>query len=531
MSNTYNIYRIKTSKMEDFLKKIKDVGLVEQKTIDSDDYEMVFFYSEYLEGSQIWWWKVYREFFNENLDEPLNYFYFALLIATRKNAEVSYLVSLGKSHFYLNRFIERDFGINVAIRMADEKSILLKKSRYFSGSKRQDISSYAKFVRDNYEPGESVEHLKIKALDSDLWGDRSIIFADSIQMTIEKTPLDLTSIFNQIEATLSEGLVIKLPKLEIVDDEDLIRQLDENLLGAILKRNADVGLSEFEVFGIEFCFRFLTYDYQIYVRGDDHSSKNSEVFSQSIEINDVIKFISSQENTPDLEKIKVRFLLDGKGRFTKGIKDILDYYIKKDDKTYFLRDGIWYSFNQVFIEFLKDSLGKIPLMHKEDLFESDYQRWLVEKKAQIDSGENVEDKIVYREYYFNKKMAAEQGYQLMDRELELIKSIEEDNKNYKLEIADLYKDGEIIAVKISKDERELIYNIEQSKDALTLLMEKTVTTNKDIRKAVLWFVLEKDITRITELNSIQFLLAIETWRKVVINYKLEPAIYISKHVK
>ncbi len=530
MGNIYNIYRMKASKLKDLREKIESVGLVEQKTNNSDGYEMEFFYSESLKGSEIWWWNLYKDFFNDGLEEPLNYFHFALLIATKRSAGVTYLVSLGKSHFYLNRFIERDFGIKVAIRMADEKSILLKKSRYFSGTKRQEISSYEKFVRDNYDPGESVEHLKIKALDSDIWGEKSIVFADSIQMSIERAPLELTSIFNQIEETLSEELVIELPKLEVVIDDDLIKQLDEKLLGALLDRNGDLFLSEIEIFGIEFCFRFLTYDYQIFVRGDGRASSHRKDFAHSIEIGEVIEYISSLDNAPDLEKIKVRFIIDGKGKFTKGIKDILDFYIKMDDKTYFLRDGIWCSFNQVFIEFLRRSLSAIKIMLRDELVESEYQLWLEEKKAKIERGEAVEDKITYREYYFNKKMAAVHGYQFMDRELESIKSIEDDKKSYKLEIADLYKDEEIIAVKISEDEKALLYNIEQSKDAITLLMEKTVITDKIIKKAALWFVFKKNITRITEFNSIQFLLAVEAWKKLVSDYKLEPIIYISRHV-
>lgn len=531
MHNTYNIYRMKTSKRDSLIEKVESVGLRKQKTIVSNNYEMIFFFSDSLEGNQIWWWNTYREFFNDGIEEPKNYFYFALLIATKVDSEVSYLVSLGKSHFYLNRYIERDFGIKVAIRMADEDSMLLKKSRYFNGAKRQEISSYEKFVRDNYEPGESVEHLKIKAIDSEIWGDKSIVFADSIQMDIEKTPVELSSIFNKIEETLSEDLVINLPKLEVISDEELIKQLDEVLKRAILEGNTSLVLNEFEVFGIEFCFRFLNYNYQIYVLNDDRTRSNNKEFENSIEISDVFEYIQELGHVPDLEKIKIRFVIDGKGKFTKGLKELIDFYVKDEGITYFLKDGIWCSFNQVFIEFLRSSLSSIPLFIKEPLIEADYKIWVDEKKSRIERGEEVENKITYREYYFNTKLAAEHDYQLMDRELELIKSIEEKKKNYKLEIADLYKDEEIIAVKISEDEMELIYNIEQSKDAITLLMEGTVPTDKSLKKASLWFVFEDDITRITEFNSIQFLLAIETWQRLVKNYKLIPTIYISKHIK
>lgn len=520
---------MKTARKNELIEKLSSVGLKEQKSIVSNDYTMTFYFSDSLEGNPIWWWNTYRDFFKDDIEEPLNYFYFALLIATKNESAVSYLVSLGKSHFYLNRYIERDFGIKVAIRMADEKSVLLKKSRYFNGTKRQEISSYEKFVRDNYEPGESVEHLKIKALDSDIWGDKSIVFADSIQMDIEKTPQQLSSIFDQIESTLAEDLVINLPKLETVSDEALLVQLDEILSRAVREGNANLAIQEFEVFGIEFCFRFLNYNYQVYLLNDDRTRANIRDYSNTFEIHDVFDYMASIDGDIDVDKIRVRFLLDGKGKFTKSLKELLDFYVKTPDTTYFLKDGIWCSFNQVFMDYLTRSLSSIPLELKGPLSEEEYVSWATEKKARIERGEYVDNKLTYREYYFNEKMAREDGYVFMDREFELIKSIE-NKKDYKLEVADLYKEEELIAVKISEDEKELIYNIEQSKDSITMLMEGSITTDRSIKKAALWFVFEEDITRITEFNSIQFLLAVETWRRLITNYKLEPKIYISRHI-
>ncbi|WP_216069485.1 DUF6119 family protein [Acinetobacter junii] len=125
MGNTYNIYRIKNDKYVDLLNKIESVGLVKQKTQNYDNYEMTFFFSEEIKGNEIWWFETYKDFLNLPDELPKNIFYFGLLICKNEdNPKEIYAVSLGKSHFYLSKFIELDFGISLAIRMANEQSIL-----------------------------------------------------------------------------------------------------------------------------------------------------------------------------------------------------------------------------------------------------------------------------------------------------------------------------------------------------------------------------------------------------------------------
>ncbi|HDZ8884473.1 TPA: hypothetical protein RUX32_004262, partial [Aeromonas dhakensis] len=187
----------------------------------------------------------------DNSSKPRNIFYYALLISEPKSlkAKHAYLVSLGKSHFYLNKFIDRDFGINLAVRIADEETILLKKSTYFSSVKTGELSSYIRFIKNNYDPGESVDHLKLKASKVDIWGDKNIIFSDSIQISSDIIPTDIEELLNRIEQHMSHNEVIHLPKLETVRDSLFRDELDGHLLTAIRKDQFEFSLSEFEVTG------------------------------------------------------------------------------------------------------------------------------------------------------------------------------------------------------------------------------------------------------------------------------------------
>jgi len=531
MRNTYNIYKVRSNQLDALLEKIRSVGLIEQKTINSTKYQMKFYFSENIVGNDIWWWSTYREFFSDHVEKPQNKFFFGLLLCTRiDNENEIFAVSLGKSHFYLSKFIELDFGINLAIRMADEDTILLKKSRYFSGTKRQDISSYENFTKDSYDPGESVEHLKLKASNKGMWGDKNIIFADSIQMDIDKSPTQLEDIFNYINESLSDETVIHLPKLESVSEEELTSELDSILFKSITGGVAHVVVEQFSVYGINICFNFHEYSYQLSFKHNRQAIYKKEI-GNTLEISDINNFINENPQINNLNDLKIQFKREDSGLFTKSIKEVIDFYVEREGFNYFLKGGEWYKFNQTFMMYLKKSLESISITQMIPLNEIEYTTWRDEKLQKIERGEFVDNEITYREYFFNKKLSKDHGYELMDRQLTEIKRINNEKKKYKLEIADLYKDDEIISVKISKDYHELIYNIEQSKDSVELIMRHTVPFDIELKSAALWFVFENDIEKITDINSIQFLLAIEAWQQRMKYHKLVPKIYISKHVK
>jgi uncharacterized protein (TIGR04141 family) len=529
MSNTYNIYKIQHNKLDALREKIKNSGLIEQKTIKSKNYALAFYFSEDVDGNKIWWWETYRKFFKDGIEEPKNIFYFGLLLCTNLNSpEDVYAVSLGKSHFYLSKFIQPDFGITLAVRMADENTVLLKKSRHFAGIKRQDVSSYERFRLSSYEPGESVDHLKVKASNTEIWGERNIIFADSIQMDLDKSPDELVDMFDLIDDFLKKEEVIQLPKLEKVEGE-LNSELDKILFSALKDAVGNVKLDEFTVYGVAICFSFHDYDYRLSSKPDGEPRSLRRDIGNSFDVGEIAKFLNDHPAITDVNTIRVQFKNDQTTSFTKDLKEVLDLPIDYGGYHYFLRNGDWHKFNQTFVEYLKRSLENIEIIKHPDLVEEDYLTWKAEKERRIAAEEDVDDKVTYRESYFNKKQCDDFGYLLLDRQLKQIQSIRKRKGDYRVEVADLYKDGEIISVKISEANHELIYNIEQSKDALELIKRQTLDFEHDLNAAGLWFVFEDDVNKITDFNSIQFLLAIESWRRLVLSFSLKPRIHISKH--
>ena len=330
MTSTYNIYKVKPTKLDQLKEKLTSVGLVEQKTLQKDGYSKTFYFSEKVEGNEVWWWKTYRDFFNKDVEEPKNIFNFAVLICINTlEPEKIFAVSLGKSHFYLSKFIQLDFGIDLALHMADESSILLKKSRYFTGTKRQDVSSYQQFQINNYEAGESVDHIKLKAANKTLWGKRNIIFADSIQMDMDKQPMHLPEIFKIIEASFKDDQIIHLPKLESANS-DIVDDLDTQTFNHLKNGEGSVDIDQFHVSGVSICFNFHDYDYIIKAKSSEGRIV-SKPLGNTLEVEDISEFLAENPDIHDINNVTVQFKNEDTGRFTRSLKELLDIPITWDE--------------------------------------------------------------------------------------------------------------------------------------------------------------------------------------------------------
>ena len=249
----------------------------------------------------------------------------------------------------------------------------------------------------------------------------------------------------------------------------------------------------------------------------------------SLDIVKISNFLKENQIN-NLDDVKVRFKREESSRLTKDLKELLDFYTEYEGYNYFLKNGKWFKFNQTFMDYLKKSLIGIEIVPSDALIEKEYLDWKSQKEKDI-ANDTGTDKLKYREYYFNKKMSEVNGYELLDRQLEIIRSLDPDGKKYKIEVADLLKDNEIISVKIPSTTQDLIYNIEQSKSSLELIKQNIISLNCELKAVALWIVYEKTISSIIEINSIQFLLALDSWKKRVEFFGLKPRIYISRYIK
>lgn len=96
-----------------------------------------------------------------------------------------------------------------------------------------------------------------------MYGGKNIVFADSIQLDISKEPCELSKILNDISDSMSGDEIIRLPKLELISDEILINDLNSKILTAIINNQANVGVEEISISGINIIFRFNEYNYEL----------------------------------------------------------------------------------------------------------------------------------------------------------------------------------------------------------------------------------------------------------------------------
>lgn len=530
MSVSYNIYRMSYDKLTSLEDKITQEGLVAQKTILHKSYNLKFYFSEQLRGNEIWWWSVFSDFFKEGVEKPYNIFYFGLLVAFKEaEPENCYLVSLGKSHFYLNKFIEADFGLNVAMRIANDNNILLKKSRYFCGGKSQEASSYLEFTKGSYFPGESIENLKMKANDIDRWGNNNITFSDSIQLTLGEDPKALVNVFNDLDSSLITQGVIEFPKSEKIIDKSKIEELDQRLLASILNEDKEIIVDEIQSLGAAIIINNALTQFKLHTKleGRNKYDRYSDKLND-ITVKDIMDFFKSND-IKDISKVHVKITNEDSAGYTASLKEIISITYSEGRDNYFLKKGEWNTFNDVFMNYLAKSLDKIAFEIKEEVKEVDFEHWKESKSKEISQGTS-RDKLTYREYWFNEKISMEKDYDLLDRKLTKIPSIRDEGRDYNIEIADLYKEGELIAVKISDKPHDLIYNIQQSITTIQTIKRGVVEFKQPLEYTVLWISSTKDINKLTDINSIQFLLAIQNWKEVVEGFNLKPKIYYSRHI-
>lgn len=506
----YNIYKIDKTKEAALLEKLEAVGLSRsgQKTIN--DFTLSLYLSKKPEDIDIWWTDLYAEYLGT--DEKLkNKAYFAVFLIS--NTSLLYAVSMGKSHFYLKDFCDTDFGINLAERIADNNNLKLKNSKLFGGKKNKTIISYQENSEFEYDSGESIHYVKTKTIDTEKWGEVGS-FGNSAQLHCEITPDELPELVKSIEEELQKEPKIILPRAAAISDEVKIAELDQKLAQDILNStNAGLQPSEATVSGVDFVFldknqyRFI-FDRQ---RQDIEGELNLAALRE---------FINQQniDLTVSINDIKIKVSDEHNKGYTKPLKYFLDYV---DDDRHFLLDGKWHIFNQNYINFLKKQIDdRITLEIPNINFSNTaFTQWR--------NGLSDEEKTAhgYAEYHFNILREGD-GYKNLDREIETLQ------QQYKIEKLDLYKDNTAYFVKIGTPQK-LGYAIDQAIATIKILQSRTSSiqiNGEEIKpKGIcLWLIFERqtEITKISEIKSLIFLMKLGEWQRQCANAGYNPIIRV-----
>lgn len=497
----YNIYKIDKTKEAALITKLEAIGLSRSGQKIVDGFTLSFYLSQEPEAIDIWWTDLYAKYLGTD-EKPKNKAYFAVFLIS--NNSLLYAVSMGKSHFYLKDFCDTDLGISLAERIADNSHLKLKNSKLFGGKKSKTIISYQENSEFEYDSGESIQYVKAKTLDTEKWGEVGS-FGNSAQLHLEITPDDLPGLVKSIEEELQKEPKIVLPRATAISDEIKISELDQKLAQEILNStNAGLQPAEATVSGVDFIFldksqyRFI-FDRQ---RHDIEGELNLAAFRD---------FINQQniDLTANINDIKVKVSDEHNKGYTKPLKYFLDYV---DDDRHFLLDGKWHIFNQNYIEFLKKQIDEritfeIPNINFSNSVFTQWRNGLSDEERTAHG---------YAEYHFNT-LRERDGYKNLDREIETLQ------QQYKIEKLDLYKDDTAFFVKIGTPQK-LGYAIDQAVATIRILQSQTSTiqiNGQDIKpKSIcLWLVFDRqtEITKISEIKSLIFLMKLAEWQRQCAN--------------
>lgn len=369
-----------------------------------------------------------------------NTVYFGALVIIRPK-KCTYVVSLGKAHFYISRLCDTDFGMDLAQRILDADSLKRKYSKHFFGKRNQSVTAYRSESRVEYESGESFHFIKSGTIAPKTWGP-VVLFGNSAQFQLPIKPAKLASFVRNIDKELTQPSKVDLPRLERIHETKTIATLDAELGRAIKNKKPIASVQEMTLSGKDLIVA-EDFGYSLHIQGKKNSTKSVATLT----IEGLADFAA--ENKIDLEKelhrISIHIETENEKEIIRKPHFFLDY-VNADD--YCLSDGKWHKFNSSYIDYLRTYVSQIAPVYdaKHDISEVKLQTHLSsQKKNNVDT---------YAEDYFNKERESE-GYVNAD------KTIKQVGTKYKIEPFDLYKDNCMHFVKLGSPQK-ISYAIDQA---------------------------------------------------------------------
>lgn len=512
----YNIFKIDPEQRSAMLVKFQDVGLTETYNEDVDGYQHTFFFSDRPIDAQIEWIQLYSSYLNLN-DIPTNESYFAVLLI-RVPSGNEYAISLGKAHFYLKSFCVYDFGLQLAERIFQKSK--LKQAKHFSSRRSKTITSYSQSHELTYESGESIGLIKGSTINTEIWG-KSVTFGQSIKLSVDYLPEEIFLMLDEIESAMQLPQRLHLPRAQIVKDNAEIKRLDAILCRKLQSNDISIDIDEFTVNSVFFTFadEYDGFGLQIKTRTNDTDFSEKAPKEDNISREAVGQFLSAInekgiQSVEHIDKVKVALWKDGKRRFTQPVKELIEFVT---DDWYCLIGGKWMKFSQDYVKYLKDQVDNVQLKRDQPLILTRYTKAQREAGAQNEEEQTLIDRV-----------AADKGYTILHKG----HSEEEGVDGFNVEIADMRSKDCLYFVKMGTAQK-LIYVINQSLTTVSLVQNKRIDGDPSVQgisTICLWLIFDNrksDISKLSEISSITFLIAMSDWIQAVRDAGYIPAVNIS----
>ncbi|WP_229071446.1 DUF6119 family protein [Actinoplanes sp. DH11] len=496
-----NIFSVPPDNLAALEEKFETVGLEVLAQDQQDGWEAKFYFSQNEEPNPIPWVETFSDFFKGK--EPSNLIYFAAYVFSK--SDHCFVLTYGKSHFYVRQHCDHDFGIEMAKRIGTEGDIKQTGSKRFAGRKRKEIRSYTRNSPLDIESGESVDYLRttIHGEARKRFGQVGK-FGSSALLNVPMTKDQIGSLLNEVVELLKQDENFKLPRTTVIRDEEELRTYNEALLDAILDDDSAAEFSHdmHDLVGVDFVFTGHE-RYTLSLRG----KKREFLGERELDVADLRQYITS-ERIPreDVLDIKIKVEAEDRKPYTKALGDAIEFVV--DGENVMLAQGRWVRFNEDYVDQLDSSIDSITI----EATELDLQS-IAKTEGEFNDSDVVKN----------------HGYLNADKDFTKIVTL----MSVPVEAWDLYRSGVVYAVKFGTAQK-LGYVCDQASNVLEILRNNAniKKLDQEVMSYCLWFGFKTVSvpTRISQTGSIILKQKIDAWARRCRDLKIEPKLKFSLRV-
>lgn len=539
--STINLYKIDNGKSQEFYnflrEKMEETETIEQDRSTAEDTH-VFCCTLYLsvpdEEKTISWSWILQEFNIELINTVSSP---KAVLVIEHNYDTIYAITFGHAFFLVDKYCDRDFGFVFGRKLQYEE---IKTTTLTTPGLRRNkvVNTYINYSELEFDSGESFAKLKAKEVLPDGFSlyKSSLEIGTSIRFNTDSNSLDkIIDLICFVEKTIeNEEDKCKIPVFSKINDKKLIAKLEEMIRNQIRQGQAMINISELDIIGVTEVFN--NNDGTFKLKFKRHEKEVSVLNAESIREFCEENSIDFYNNVLD---IKIVSYYNGESIETRLVHDMIDYII--DDEQILLSKGVWYKYNDDYLEYLRDSLSEIETVYDQqfDFSESIHDRYIddlfnAEKNDSKYVGLNDDQikkkikKIHYAERAFNELRSRDNSFICYDR---VLKEVGKE----RIEVMDLYKDGFMHAVKIGNSSSKLCYVVDQSLTALKLYKKGLLPGTPTITTVAIWLILEtnthieddKGVPVLDKLKMLMLKNRLDQWKKAVRLMGLKPLILIN----
>ena len=443
-----NVYKIENTELNEIKKELKNSGYTEivlKERLEKFQYVM---YVEKKISSKLSWLEDLENIFPDiNAEDFMRENINMIIMLNLEN--YSFCLSFGKAFHKLDKYCDRNFGLDFAERSINNGDVKLKQSFYINSYKSKAIIDYSKESNDIRELGECIQLIQgkpaINTLGNKISCGSSVRFSISLknrQKKEKKPTLENLNSFLKIVKQTYEGRTIKeYPRVRYLKrNDDFVLELTKIFHQAVINQDkleeCEILFDSFYEKAAEIHFNFSDLEYEI--------KKNNEVLANPLILvkEEILKLI--YKNKEDIKKLSLHVLKDGNKLFVMNLLEIFSYvHFDEQTETYYLMiNGRWVEFKQKFLDEVEEGINTINF-ETNDLFNT----------------------LKYeKEETYNINISQKNKYILLDRKL--FKGIE---------IGDLLSnDNELIHVKKHDKYSYLIYAIQQSMISTNIILDQSL---------------------------------------------------------